>query len=294
MIGKFLKFGVPLLALIALLSGMIWASRGLTLELIDTRGIIAQQQRQILYFASGVMAIIIVPVFLLLFGIAWKYRATNTKSRYMPSWSENRWLESVWWGIPILVVGVLSVVTWRTSHSLDPYTPLASSRPPLTIQVIALQWRWLFVYPDQRVASINELVIPVDQPVSFAITSDAPMNSFWIPQLGGQIYAMSGMSTQLHLRADRAGNYRGMSANISGSGHADMDFVTRAVSEADFAQWVIGAATSTSYLDSSTYETLRRPSHESQIRRFALNDAGVFGAAINRYGHSGHGGMYAR
>ena len=276
-----------------LLLAMYFASTFANADVVNTQGSIGNQQRDLLYFATGVMMLIIIPIFVLLLTISWRYRASNTRAVYKPNWSENPWLETAWWGLPIAIVLVLSVVTWDTSHRLDPQQPIVSDRETIQVQVVALQWRWLFIYPKQGVASINQLVIPVDQPVKFSITSDAPMNSFWIPQLGGQIYAMAGMSTSLNLIADNPGNYRGVSANISGSGHADMNFMTQAVTEAEFADWVIDAATKPVVLDKISYSTLRTQSRDSSVQTFALADPGLYGSIVGRYGH-GDGGEYAR
>ncbi|QQS18243.1 ubiquinol oxidase subunit II [Candidatus Saccharibacteria bacterium] len=191
--------------------------------LLQTRGEIANRQRDLLVFATALALLVLVPVYFMIFTFAWRYRAGH-KQDYKPEWDTHKGYEALWWGIPIAIISVLAVVTWVTSHSLDPFKPLASSQKPLQVQVVALQWKWLFIYPEQGVASVNEVAFPASRPVEFTMTSDAPMNSFWIPQLAGQIYVMSGMSTKLHVVADVPGVYQGMSSNISGKGFADMKF----------------------------------------------------------------------
>lgn len=201
---------------------------------LQPSGSIAEAQRDLFLIALIIMSLVAVPVFLLLFYIAWRYRASNKKAVYRPNWDSSRLLETIWWGIPILIVVVLSVMTWRSSHELDPFRPIASPEESLQVQVVSLQWKWLFIYPTYGVASVNELVIPVNTPIAFEIAADSPMNSFWIPALGGQIYAMNGMKTALHLEANKIGEFRGLSSNISGEGFADMKFVVRSVSDESF------------------------------------------------------------
>ncbi len=270
--------------------------------LLEPSGTVGVQQRDLLVLSSAVMAAIALPVFGLLIYISRTYRATNRKAIYMPNHASNNWLEALWWGIPIAVVVVLSVMAWQTSHTLDPYRPLVSDAPAYRVQVVALQWKWLFLYPEQQTASVNELVIPVGQPVEFTITSDAPMNSFWIPELGGQIYAMSGMSTKLHLQADKPGNFQGVSSNISGAGFADMKFVVRAMSEADLSRWHYDAVMSEQHLDHAAYTVLATPSVPASTTKYRLDEAGLYNMIIDKYsaGHDmkkvaepmTHGGMH--
>ncbi|MEO6513371.1 MAG: ubiquinol oxidase subunit II [Candidatus Saccharimonadales bacterium] len=246
-------------------------------------GIVAEKQRNLLLFAGVLSLIVILPVFLLTFFIAVRYREGNTKARYTPEWDHHPLLETLWWGIPIAIIVVLAVVTWRSSHDLDPTKALVSSQHPLTIQVVALQWKWLFIYPEQHIASINYVQFPVDRPVTFRITSDAPMNSFWIPQLGGQIYAMSGMSTQLHLMANRAGNYNGSSANLSGSGFADMKFMAHASSEAEFNNWVNTTQKVPDTLNATTYDVLARPNIAAAPFSYNVSDSALYDTIVMKY-----------
>ena len=287
-----LKFVLPL-ALLAMMVGLIVvASQGASMPLIDTKGVIADSQRDTLYLAVAIMSVIVVPVFLLTFFVAIKYRESNKKAVYKPEWASSKLLETIWWGVPLVIVAVLSVVVWKTSHSLDPYRAIESNKPAMQVQVVALQWKWLFIYPGKNAASVNELVMPVGRPVTFTITSDAPMNSFWIPQLGGQIYAMSGMSTTLNLQADSPGMYRGVSANLSGEGHSEMDFKVKAVSDAELDRWLARASKSDSELSQTVYEQLRLPSRRNETQLYSMTAPNnLYDSIITRYsgGHM-HGG----
>lgn len=287
MLKKLLGVGVPVAALVGVFVMMYVASQGVSMPVIDTRGDIAQAQRDTLYFAVITMLVIIIPVFLLIVFIPLKYRATNKNATYRPTWASNRLLEVVWWGVPIIIVTILSILTWRTSHSLDPYRPLESSKSPVKVQVVALQWKWLFIYPEENVASVGGMAMPINTPVEFTLTSDAPMNSFWIPQLGGQIYAMSGMSTKLHLNAHEPGEYFGTSANLSGEGHADMTFKAKAFEQAGYEAWLSNARQQSKVLDTAVYEQLRLPSKQSTVTYFRLADPALYDSIIERYsGHS--------
>ncbi len=247
-------------AVLALVSVTAWYISNHNLPILQPKGPIAESQKDLLVFATLLSLIVVLPVFSMAIYIAVKYREGNKNAKYSPNWESNNWLEAIWWGIPITLILILSVVTYRTSHSLDPFKPLESTKEPLIVQVVALQWKWLFIYPEQNLATVNHLVIPEDRPVKFEITSDAPMNSFWIPALGGQIYAMSGMSTELNLQADEPGEFEGYSANISGEGFADMKFMVRSVAQTDFDAWVEKTKQSPSALDKYGYDKLAEPS----------------------------------
>jgi cytochrome o ubiquinol oxidase subunit II len=242
------------------------------IPVLNPSGIIAEQQRDLLITATLLMLIVIIPVFIMVFAFAWRYRAENTKAAYTPDWDHNKAAEAVWWGIPCLIILVLAVITWKSSHSLDPYKSLAADNEQMTIQVVALPWRWLFIYPDHNIATVNYVQFPVDKAVKFEITADAPMNSFWIPQLGGQVYAMAGMVTKLHLRADKTGEFAGSSANLSGEGFAGMKFTAKASTESEFLAWVEQTKQSTSALNKSAYNELAKPSSESAVQYFGSVD----------------------
>jgi cytochrome o ubiquinol oxidase subunit 2 len=201
-------------------------------------GPVAAAERLILINATAIMLVVVVPVILLTLAFAWRYRASNTDAAYRPDWSYSGQIELVVWSIPAMVVILLSGVGWIGSHELDPARPLHSAVAPLRIEVVSLDWKWLFIYPDQRVASVNELTVPVGTPLEFTLTSGTVMNAFFIPQLGSQIYTMPGMAEHLNLLADRAGEYVGFSSHFSGDGFADMRFVVHVVPAADFPAWL--------------------------------------------------------
>lgn len=276
------KVAVVLSLLLVCAIGYV-STMGSTFALLQPKGHIAQEQYDLLLFATLLSLVVVVPVFTLLAFIVWRYREGNTKATYKPDWGGNVALELVWWGIPIILIIILAVITWQSSHALDPYKPLDSTKKPIRVQVIALQWKWLFIYPDQQVASLNYLRIPEDRPINFELTSDAPMNSFWIPQLGGQVYAMSGMTTKLHLMANERGNYDGYSANISGEGFADMKFITQATSEEDFDAWVKYAKTTDKQLNQTTYLGLVKASVDNPKTIYKLTDSSLFDSVIMKY-----------
>jgi cytochrome o ubiquinol oxidase subunit 2 len=250
---------------------LAWYLHRSNIAVLNTRGIIAHQEKRLMITTVLLGMIVIVPVYFMAFLFAWRYRESNTKATYNPNLTGNVLAETVWWGIPTTIILILSIITWQTSHSLDPRRRLVSSQQPLTIQVIALDWKWLFLYPSQGVASINYVELPVGRPVTFQITSDAPMNSFWIPQLGSQIYAMPGMSSQLNLEADRAGDYNGSSANISGRGFAGMRFIAHAAGEHDFTNWFRIARTSNVSLDRMGYDQFAKPSEDAPVTTARYN-----------------------
>lgn len=252
-------------------------------QLLNTKGIVGDRERNLMYFALLLSVIVVVPVFTLTALFAWRYRAGNKKATYSPNLGGSRVAEAVWWLIPLVLITILSVVTWRSSHELDPYKPLASSKKPLTIQVVAMNWKWLFIYPEQNIASVNFVEFPANTPVTFNITADAPMNSFWIPQLGGQVYAMPGMNTQLHLMAAQNGNYPGSSANISGTGFAGMRFTAKAASQSDFTAWVQAAQRSPSALTVAAYNQLAKPSQNNPASFYSSVATSLYDTILMKY-----------
>ncbi len=206
--------------------------------LLNPGGAVGAQEKSLIITAALLMLIVVVPVIVLTLVFARKYRATNEKARYDPRWAHSAKIEAVVWLVPLAIVITLGVITWQSSHKLDPFRPLESGAKPLTIEVVSLDWKWLFLYPEQGIASVNQVAFPSNVPVTFEVTSDSVMNSFFIPQLGSQIYSMAGMKTEVHLIADRPGIYDGMSANFSGAGFSHMSFKALAVSEKQFEDWV--------------------------------------------------------
>ncbi len=277
---KIFIIAIPLLVVGGLLA---YALQGAHFAILDPKGIIADKERGLLIFTTLLSLVVVVPVFVMLFVIVWRYRATNTKAIYSPEWDGSRFFETLWWGIPCLIILVLAIVTWTSSHQLDPTRSLTSTHPPLKIQVVALQWKWLFLYPDQQVASVNTVEFPINTPIEFDITADAPMNSFWIPSLGGQIYAMPGMTTKLHLMADTSGTYAGSSANLSGTGFSGMRFSAIATSASDYANWLIRAHSSSQVLTSSSYTALAVPSADVAVRLYRLGEPTLYDTIVMKY-----------
>src|SRR6266704_17539 len=210
---------------------------GCTEGILDPKGPIAAAERQILLNALGIMLAIVIPTILATLGVAYWFRSSNTRARYLPDFMYSGRLEMLVWSIPAMTVLLVGGVAWVGSHDLDPRKPIASTVKPVSVQVISLDWKWLFIYPEQGIASINQLTIPVGTPVSFELTSAGVMNSFFVPQLGSQIYTMAGMATRVQLQADHPGKYPGLSAQFSGEGFADMRFTVDAVPTDNFAQW---------------------------------------------------------
>ncbi len=250
----------------------------------NPEGIIATKEHNLIMFALLLSLIVVVPVFGLTFFIVWRYREDNSEATYSPDWDHSRVLETIWWGVPLILILILSVVTWQSSHDLDPARPLSSSTPTMTIEVVALDWKWLFIYPEQHIASVNYVAFPMTTPVNFHITADAPMNSFWIPSLGGQIYAMSGMTTQLHLMADGAGKYRGSSANISGRGFAGMHFTAESKSQNDFDLWTQSVKEQSSKaLTMASYDQLSQPSQNNKAVTYSSVDPDLYNKILMKY-----------
>jgi cytochrome o ubiquinol oxidase subunit 2 len=277
------KVAILLMLLAALALAAVHYFQTANVAVLAPRGPIAQKERNLIVFTLALSLIVVIPVFILLIGFAWRYRESNSKAKYSPELDHNVVAETIWWLVPTALIVVLSVVAWRSSHSLDPFKPIDSSTPPMTIQVVAMDWKWLFIYPQQNVATVNYVQFPVNTPLSFQITSDAPMNSFWIPQLGGQIYAMPGMSTQLHLMATQAGSFRGSSANISGQGFAGMDFIAKASSKDEFNSWLRAVKKSSYQLDVSSYNSLAKPSVDNAVAYYSTEQGSLFANVMMKY-----------
>ena len=276
------------IALIVLLSigALVWCAmllKGVNVAVMNPKGLIASKQRDLIITATLLMLVVVIPVFLLTIFISWKFRSGNKEAKYSPDWDHNSKAEMVWWGFPLVIILVLSAVTWKWTHDLDPFKPIESNAKPMTVQVIALRWKWLFIYPEQGIASVNFVQFPEQVPIKFVITSDAPMNSFWIPQLGGQIYAMPGMVSQIHLIADEQGLFSGSSANLSGKGFAGMRFVAKATSQAEFDQWVVSMQGSSQSLNREEYMRLSQPSEYNQPAFYLLQDDGLFNWSVMKY-----------
>ncbi|MBC8641490.1 ubiquinol oxidase subunit II [Caballeronia sp. EK] len=272
---------------VPLLSGLI-ASVGLSgckLEVLDSKGVIGAAESSLIATATYTMLLVVVPVILLTLFIAWRYRASNKNATYAPKWAHSTAIEVVVWIIPAIIILYLGILTWKSTHELDPYKPLESSVKPINVEVVALDWKWLFIYPDLGVASVNQLAFPVGTPVNFRITSDSVMNSFFIPELGGQIYAMAGMQTKLHLLTDHAGDYAGISANYSGKGFSDMKFRALAMSNADFDAWLKQVRNAPEALSMDVYTGVARPSEKVAVRYFSTVDPKLFSNIVAKYNY---------
>jgi cytochrome o ubiquinol oxidase subunit II len=233
---------------------------GCTEGILDPKGPVAAAERLILFNSLGIMMAIVVPTILATLGVAWWFRSSNSRAHYLPNFDYSGRLEILVWSVPAMTVLLVGGVAWVGSHDLDPRKSIASSAKPVSVQVVSLDWKWLFIYPDQRIATVNQLTIPVGTPVSFELTSTGVMNSFFVPQLGGQIYTMAGMMTRLHVQADHPGTYPGLSAQFSGDGFSDMGFRVEAVPAERFAQWVDATRNAGPVLDAPAYTDLVKPS----------------------------------
>jgi cytochrome o ubiquinol oxidase subunit 2 len=263
---------------------------GCNTVVLNPSGDIALQQGRLLVISTMLMLLIIVPVIALVCFFAWKYRQSNTAARYDPEWDHSTSLELIIWGAPLLIIIVLGLLTWIGTHTLDPYRkldrldaarPIPANTKSLRVEVVALDWKWLFIYPDLNIATVNELAAPVDVPIEFSITASTVMNSFFIPALAGQIYAMPGMQTSLNAVINKAGEYDGFSANYSGAGFSDMKFKFHGLSQADFDLWV-QTVKADKGLDSQGYLQLEKPSIRVPVIHFGAVDSNLYHTILNR------------
>lgn len=255
------------------------------IDLLFPSGSIALEQRNLLFILQAIMLLVVLPVYFLTFVFSWIYRADNPKAKYEPDLVDNVIAEYIWWGLPLVLTLVVAYLTYIKTHELDPYKPIVSENKEKKIQVVALQWKWLFIYPEEKIAAVNFVQFPKDTPIHFEITGDAPMNSFWIPALGGQIYAMPKMKTELYLIADEAGDFRGLSANISGEGFAGMHFIARSSSEEEFNEWVASVKENSGNLNLDEYNKLASPSKNNQAAFYLLQEEKLFDKIIMKYMH---------
>jgi cytochrome o ubiquinol oxidase subunit 2 len=275
---------IALLPLVAILSAC-------NAVVLHPSGDVAVQQRDLLLYATELMAIVIVPVAFLTILFAWHYRHTNTKARYEPEWHHSTKLEVVIWGVPVIIIIFLGMATWTTAHTLDPYRQITRIAPdqlvppgtkPLQIEVVALDWKWLFIYPEQGIATVNDVAAPVNQPIEFRLTSSRVQNALSIPALAGQVYAMPGMETELHAVINEPGDYRGYSSRFSGAGFSKMHFTFHGKSAADFDKWVADAKATGTTLDSATYLQLAVPSEGEPVHRYANVDPELYKTILDR------------
>lgn len=255
---------------------------GCKMGVLDPQGPVGAAQKSILIDSVAIMLAIVVPTIIAIFAFAWWYRASNTKARYLPNWAYSGRIELVVWGIPALVVMLLGGVAWIGSYELDPAKPLASTEKPLEVQVVSLDWKWLFIYPDQRIATLNTLTVPVGVPIQFKLTSASVMNAFFIPQFGSMLYAMNGMTNRLNLQADKVGVYPGLSSHYSGGGFADMNFKVNVVSASDFSGWIEAAGKAPDALDAGVYTELAKQSANVPPATYRLGDETLFDRIVSQ------------
>jgi cytochrome o ubiquinol oxidase subunit 2 len=275
-----------------LLTPLLAALAGCNAVVMNPSGDIAKQQAHLIIVSVVLMLLIIVPVMLLIIYFARKYRASNTEAPYEPDWDHSTKLELVIWGAPLLIVIVLGLVTWIYTHKLDPYRPLdrldenrpiPASAKPLVVQAVAMDWKWLFIYPEQGIATVNELVVPVDVPVRFKISATSVMNAFYVPELAGMVYAMPGMEITLNAVQNRPVTSFGISANYSGAGYSDMKFGYRGVPQGDFDAWVASVKSANGgKLDKANYLVLEKPSIKDPVKRYAAVDDDLYYRILNR------------
>jgi len=283
---KNIKFLIGILATLILISGVYFVLRGENALLAHPKGVVARKELDLMIRSILLMLIVVVPTLIGLFVIAWRYRSKNAGAKYDPEHASGAFSETLLWVVPSVVVGVLSVITWYAAHELDPYRPLKSEVKPITIQVVALDWKWLFIYPEQGVATLNFVQFPDNTPIHFTLTADeTPMNSFWVPELSGQIYCMTGMVTPLHVMADGPGVYTGRAAEINGRGLADMTFVAKSMPKSDFDGWIAQVEQSPDRLTDSVYEELLKPSTNLPTVAYSFVERDLFMKIVMKYMH---------
>ena len=243
---------------------------------LDPQGVVGIANKTILIDSLAIMLAIVVPTIAATFAFAWWFRAANTRATYLPNWEYSGRIELIVWAIPLLVITLLGGVAWIGAHDLDPAKPLAPNTAPLEVQAVSLDWKWLFIYPGQRIASVNHLVVPVGTPIHFSLTSASVMNAFFVPRLGSMIYTMNGMTTQLNLRADAPGTFRGLSSHYSGDGFAGMHFDVEAVPQERFTAWIDATRSTGPTLDAQSYAALARQSVNATPFTFRAADPDLF------------------
>lgn len=280
MIDKISKYSKALvLCSIILLSGCS------NMVLMHPKGAIGLEQRSLILTAISLMMIVVIPAIVMAIIFSIRYRSSNISGKYEPNWSSSNKIELVIWLIPVLIITCLSIITWKSTHALDPSKPLITNTKPITIQVVAMDWKWLFIYPEEGVASINEIIFPANVPIKFEVTSNSVMNSFFIPQLGGQIYAMAGMNSILYLIANKPGAYKGISANFSGQGFSGMKFIaTVTPKQHEFQEWIKKAKKSKKKLENiKSYEQLAIPSEHNPVEYFSSVKPNLFQNIIYKF-----------
>lgn len=256
--------------------------------MLNPKGIIAFQERKLFFDTMALMLIVVLPVIIMSLAFVYHYQISHRITDYQPNWSHSFFLETIWWGVPCAIIVILAVITWRKTHELDPYRPIpGQTDTPMLIEAIALPWKWLFIYPEQRIATVNYLEIPVGAQIHFYITADnVPMSAFFIPQLGSQIYAMAGMRTRLHLLANEIGTYQGLNTQYNGDGFSDMHFTVNVVSPEDMQKWIKEVKASPNQLTEQAYTSLLVPTIKDQPKYFTNVSNHLFMQAMDVYMHT--------
>lgn len=282
------KFLLGILAVVGALAAIIFVLGHEKTLVTHPKGIMAHSELKLITTNVALMLSILVPTAILLLFVAWKFRS-DAKSKYEPEHTSSPLSQIVVWGLPSIVVAVMAVITFKATHKLDPYRPLDSEVKPLVIQVVALDWKWLFIYPEQGIATLNLVQFPEKVPIQFDLAADdSPMNSFWIPQLSGQIYSMTGMVTKLHIMADGPGEYAGRAAEINGDGYAYMTFVAKSSTQADFEDWVANVKKSSLQLTDNVYSDLIKPSQNNPVALYSYVEKDLFHKLVMKYMHPPH------
>ncbi len=277
-IRKLILAGLSLIGAALLLSGCG------QLLLFNPKGPIGEAERFVIFAAIALMLLVVIPVAIMNVWFPWRYRAARSGDAYAPKWNNSLKIEVVVWLVPAIIVTILGILVWETTHRLDPYKPIETGVPPVRIEAVSLDWKWLFIYPELNIAVVNQLVFPAKVPLSFRLTSASVMTSFFIPQLGSQIYAMGGMQTQLNLLADEPGTYAGQNQQYSGLGYSGMNFKAIATSREEFDAWVQKVRQSPEVLDLTRYERLETPSEKDPVTLFSSVDPGLFDTILVKHG----------
>lgn len=251
---------------------------------LNPKGLVAYQERQLLFDAVALMLIVVIPVVIMSFAFVFRYRASHEKGQYKPNWCHNPLLELLWWGVPCVIIVILGILTWRSTHQLDPYRSLDVPGETMQVEVVALPWKWLFIYPKQNIATVNYLQIPKGQQVEFLLTSDnVPMSAFFIPQLGSQIYTMAGMRTRLHLVANHEGTFEGLNSQYNGAGFSEMHFDVKVVDPKEMDQWYRKVKQSSKKLMTAEYGQLIKPKIDAPVEYFSAVKPDLFKDIMKSY-----------
>jgi cytochrome o ubiquinol oxidase subunit 2 len=282
---------IALVVIAAIVSAIAWFMRGHNIALFHTGGWVASEQLRLMVITVGIMLVLGIPAVFLLYFTAWKYRESNRSAKREPEKQHNKFLDAAMWLVPGTVAVILASIMVPATHKLEPNKAIARGAKPMTIQVVALQWKWLFIYPEQNIATVNYVQMPVGTPVEFQLTADeAPMSAFWIPNLAGMLYAMSGHNNELNIVADKAGDYPGSTGEINGAGFADMKFTARASSQEDFDEWVQRIKHADGALDMAAYGKLVKPSEKNLPAYYSAVPEDLYGTVLMKYGpHGSHG-----